>query len=267
MISTHKITKRKKSLYLRNAEQLTSKTPKNMSTLPEIRAKLTNNIDGVIRGVRPDVNLEAPFYAINWLSTRAKLMYYFYLLLASGTVKKTGGIAFFKADVTETILGDVAGRRDSLLIVYYPRGQSFKTLMESTYFKIVSIFRILAVTKFTFGFSHKIAIDSTSKKEDKLNYALHYFKSEKDGKAIFQELAQILRDDITIKYGGQIVATLNSQAKNKPIEQVPNLMDGLYVFQSAKETSLRNLFASEAYQAFLEGLQTSYICLLKRTLV
>ena len=238
-----------------------------MSTSPEIRAKLTSNIDGVIRAVRPDINLEEPFYAINWLSTRAQWLYYVYLFLASGTVKKTGGVAFFKANVTETIIGDIAGRRDSLLIVYYPRGQAFKALMESTYFKIVSIFRILSVTKFTFGFTHKIAIDSTSKKEDKLNYALHYFKSEKEGKELFQQLEQILPDDIAIKYSGQTIATLNSQAKNKPIEQVPNLMDGLYVFQSANETSLRNLFASNAYQAFLEGLQTSFICLLKRTLI
>ncbi len=235
-----------------------------MSTLPEIRGKVTSNIDVLIRATQPAINLDEPFYAINWFSTKVEWLYHFYNFLAIRSVKKIGGIAFFKAKVTETIIDDADGRRDLILIVHYPGGQQFKSLMESTYFKIVSIFRVFSVKKFTFGFTHKLVADPISKKEDNLFYAIHHYKTNKDKKENLQAVQAILPEDITIKYAGQVIATLNSQEKNKPVEPIPNLMDGLFIFQSSKEDSLQSLFATKGYKAVLETLQSSHISLLNR---
>ena len=140
-----------------------------MSQNSEIRASVTKSTDILIRGINADINLKEPFYAINWFSTKREWLYHFYNFLAARSVIKIGGKAFFKAGVGETIIDDSGnGKRELLLIVRYPGGLQFKSLMESTYFKMVSILRILSVRKFTFGFTHKIEADKTSQKSDKL---------------------------------------------------------------------------------------------------
>jgi len=238
-----------------------------MNTFPEIRGKVTSNIDVLIRATRPEINLNEPFYAVNWFSTKVEWLYHFYNFLAIRSVKKIGGKAFFKAKVTETIVDDSNGRRDLILIVHYPGGQEFKSLMEATYFKIVSIFRVFSVEKFTFGFTHKLVADPTSTKEDGLYYAIHHYKTTNDMEQTLQTIQAILPKDISIKYAGQVIATLNSQAKNKPLEQIPNLMDGLFIFQSSKEDSLQSLFSANAYKDVLETFQSSHISLLNRITV
>ena len=238
-----------------------------MSSFPEIRGKVTSKIDVVIRATQEEINLEEPFYAINWFSTKVEWLYHFYNFLAIRSVKKIGGIAFFKAKVTETILDDSNGRRDLILIVHYPGGQQFKSLMEATYFKMVSIFRILSVEKFTFGFTHKLVVDATSKKEDNLYYAIHHYKTNNDAKQTLQAIQAILPKEISIKYAGHVIATLNSQEKNKTLEPIPNLMDGLFIFQSSNEGSLQNLFSTIAYKNVLGTLQSSHISLLNRIAV
>ena len=100
-----------------------------------------------------------------------------------------------------------------------------------------------------------------------MHYAIHHFKSDKKGEEIFNQLQQILPTEITVKYGGHIIATLNSQEANKSVEQIPNLMDGVYIFQSPDETNLRDFLTSEAYQKFIESLQSSHISLLNRIAV
>jgi hypothetical protein len=235
-----------------------------MKERQEITAKVTNKLDVIIRATRPGINLEESFYAINWFSTKVEWLYHFYNFLASKSVIKIGGAAFFKARVTEIILDELQGKRELILIVRYPGGQNFKALLESTYFKVVSIFRVLSVTDFTFGFTHKIESDPNSKIEDGLHYAIHHFKTTKKTDEILKNIQAVLPKNIRIKYSGHTIASLNSQEKNKAMSQIPNLMDGLYIFQSPEEENLRALFKSDAYQTFLSTFQSSHISLLNR---
>ncbi len=238
-----------------------------MSEFSEIRGRVTSKIDVLIRANQPDINLDEPLYAINWFSTKTAWIYHFYNFLASRSVRKIGGRAFFKGEVTETILDESDTRRDLILIIRYPDGQSFKALMESTYFKMVSIFRILSVKRFTFGFTHKLVADTQTKKEDNLSYAIHHFKVDKNDKNLLDKIQNDLSDNISIKYAGQVVATLNSQEKNQPVQQIPTLMDGVLIYQSSDDDQLRSFFDSEKYQAFLKNFQSSHISLLKRIAV
>ena len=236
-----------------------------MSKDSEIRAKVTKSTDVLIKGINPNINLTEPFYAINWFSTKREWLYHFYNFLAGRSVHKIGGKAFFKASVGETIIDDSGnGKRDFLLIVSYPGGRQFKSLMESTYFKLVSILRILSVRKFTFGFTHKIEAEVTSQKSDALHYAIHYFDTPQASTEIIQKIKELLPQHILVKYSGQTIANLFKQEKDKEAEQVPNLMSGLVLLQAAKEEELRTLFQSKAYNDILQQSGHNFIGLLNR---
>ena len=235
-----------------------------MHNYSEIRAQVTKKMDVLIRANQPDIDLNTPIYAINWFSTKIEWLYHFYNLLASRSLIKVKGRALFKGKVTETLIDDHQGRRDLLLIVRYPSGQNFKELMQSTYFKTVSIFRIMSVKKFTFGFTHKIAVETKSRKSDKLHYAIHHFKVDQEAPQVLHEIQTSTPDNISIKYGGHIIADLLSQKKDKEPRQVPNLMDAIVIYQSQSEDELRSYLKSESYQGILEKLPSNHISLLNR---
>ena len=235
-----------------------------MNNLPEISGKVTNNIDVLIRANRVGVNLNEPFYAINWFSTKMEWMYHLYNFLAARSVIGVGGTPFFKAKVTETIVDTSNSKRELLLIVRYPGGQQFKSLMQSTYFKMVSVFRIFAVANFTFGFTHKLAADEISKKSDGLYYALHHFKSDNRVEEILQKIQQLMPASITSKYAGQMIANLYSQEKNKEPDQIPNLMDAIVVFQAQTEEELRAFLSSASYRTILDMTPTNHVSFLNR---
>ena len=237
-----------------------------MHSHSEITGKVTSKIDVLIRANQPDIDLNTPFFAINWFSTKVESLYHFYNFLAVRSVKKIGGEAFFKGKVTETLVDDNQSRRDLILIVKYPGGLNFKALMQSTYFKAVSIFRIMSVNKFTFGFTHKIAADTQSKKSDGLKYAIHHFKVNEDAIETLEKIQQTIPETISIQYAGHMVANLYSQEKGKEPQQIPNLMDALVIYQSNSEEALRSFLETESYKNILNELPSNHISLLNRIL-
>lgn len=237
-----------------------------MKSNPEIRVKITANLDVIIRANRPDINLETPFYAVNWFSTKAAWLYHFYNFLAFRSLRKAGGTAFFKAKVTETILDDANAKRDFLLIVRYLGGHQFKSLVETTYFKIVSVFRIISVKNFTFGFTQNLTEDHDSKKSDGFYYGLHHFKTNNNIGKIMQQVLKTRPEEIEVKYAGIMIANMYNQPKDESAVQVPNLMDAILLFQARSEEDLRRYFASEAYHKIIEALPANFISLVKRLL-
>ena len=236
-----------------------------MSQNSEIRARITKNTEVLIRATKPEVNLTEPLYAINWFSTKVEWLYHLYNFLAARSVLKIGGLPYFKASVGETIIDDKgSGRRDLLLIVRYPSGEKFKSMMESTYFKLVSVFRMFAVRKFTFGFTHKIDAESASQKSDDLYYAIHYFKTDDDSAGFISKIKELLPLTIVIKYSGCTTAYLLSQEKGKEARQVPHLMSGLVVLQAPTKEGLLTLFSSAEYINLLQHSDNNFISLLNR---
>jgi len=238
-----------------------------MTEFNEIRAKVTSSINVIIRATKKDINLNEPLYAINWFSTKSEWMYHLYNILAIRSVRKIGGKAIFKAKVKKTIIDEANGKRDLILIVRYPTGQNFKSLMESTYFKIVSVFRILSVSKFTFCFTHKLEIETESKKQNKRHFAVHHYKTEMDYKSILEQFKLLMPENISIKYSGYAVATLNKEEHGKPIEQIPNLMDAIIIYHANEEKTLIDFFADDRYKKIQERFQSSNISLLNRITV
>lgn len=235
-----------------------------MTNPNEIIARVTNSTSVHIRANSSEINLDEPMYAINWFSTKMEWLYHFYNILAFGSVKKVGGKALFKGKITETILDENKSTRELLLIVRYPGGQNFKQLMESTWFKMVSIFRMLSVKKFTFGFTHKRIWDDSSAFKDNLQYAVHHFKTDQLDETLFSTFSQHAGGKVNIKYAGVMVAELLVQQNQEPAKAVPNLMDGLVIFEAKSKDLLREMFTSVAYQNLINGLDSSYIGLLNR---
>lgn len=231
----------------------------------EIKCDVTKSTKVLIKAKAKAVDLNEPLYAINWFSTKTEWVYHFYNFLASRSVLKIGGKAFFKGKIEKTILDENNASRELILIVYYPSGNNFKHLMESTYFKLVSVFRMLSVKKFSFGFTQK-QIASESNLEDHLAYVVHHFKTSIIEPSFFNQFEVLLKGNIKITYAGKMIASLITKTENKEEERVPNLMDGIVIFESGDESEILRMIASEEYQSLIKELDTSYIGTLKRTL-
>jgi len=231
----------------------------------EIKCNVTKSTQVLIKANSSTANLDEPLYAINWFSTKVEWMYHFYNFLASRSVLKVGGEAFFKGKITKTILDNNKASRDLILIVRYPEGQSFKALIESAYFKLVSVFRTMSVKKFSFGFTQK-QMANDSKVTENLAYVIHHFKSPIIDDSVFSRATDLLERDVKIKYAGKTVAQLFIQEVNKDRKQVPNLMDGLLIYESTSEDEILKMISAPEYQSFIKEIDTSYIGTIKRVL-
>jgi len=97
-----------------------------------------------------------------------------------------------------------------------------------------------------------------------LFYAIHHFKSKIEIKDTLKEINQNLPNGISIKYAGRIIANLNSQKEGSEVEQIPNLMDAVIIFQARDENNLRNIFSTNVYKNILNTLESSHVSLLDR---
>jgi len=237
-----------------------------MENKNEMVGNVTGKMKAIIRANHESTDLNTTFYAINWFSTKIEWMYHFYNFLATRSVLKVGAKPFFKGKVSKTFLDENDTGRELILIVKYPGGQNFIKLMEDTYFKLVSIFRILSVKNFTFGFTKKESLDNNSFLEDRLSYAIHHFKMVDIDQSFFEKFNQLVNHNIQIKYAGFMVAQLYSQKVPAPAEAIPNLMDGLVIFEAQSEELIQEMFNSEVYQNLIKELDSSYIGFLDRIL-
>ncbi len=232
----------------------------------DITCSISTSSKVLIKANAANVDLNEPLYAINWFSTKVEWLYHLYNFMAAKSLAKVGGRAFFKAKITKTVLDEKNVARDLILIVRYPGGQSFKALLQTTYFKIVSILRIMAVKDFSFGFTQQRILNDASSVNDGLCYAVHHFKSSKTGDSLFSKFNDLLGDKVRVKYAGAMVAQLFSQQNSDPPKQVPNLMDGLVLFESDTELEISRMLDSPAYKSLIQELESSYIGHIKRTL-
>ena len=231
-----------------------------------LQAKITSTSYVYIQSVNESVPLSEPIYAINWFNTKNLWLYNFYNLLASISVKSIGGKAFFKGRSEEVLMGDRGHHRDVLLIVNYPNANQFKKMLESTYFKLVSLLRMLAVKRFTFGFTKRTDLEIVPPLDSDMNssYAIHHYKGNNDIAKKVEQL--VLNSGVNIHYAGRISSLLFSGDKLKANKQVNCLMDGLILLKADSSEQLKNLVKSENYQAIIGQTESSFITTLNRML-
>ena len=142
-----------------------------------ISANITSSTDVIIRSEFEEHSLDKQLIAVNWFDTRIEWLYHLYNYLASRSVLKVGGRPLFKAKTVNDIRSN-NGKRSIMLIVQYPDGTAFKQLLESTYFKIVSLLRMRAVKSFTFSFTHAVVKPDFKRKF--AHYIIHHFDKSQD---------------------------------------------------------------------------------------
>ena len=225
--------------------------------MKELTAHVTKSTKIIIKS--QSGQLDEKIIAVNWFDTRIGWLYNIYNLLAARSVFKVGGQPLFKGKIIEDITGR-KGRRDLLLIVRYPNAVAFKTLVESTYFKVVSLLRINAVKRFTFSFTQPYL--KPKFKIKRAHYLIHHFTSDTD---MAKPLESILKEEqnIEIIYSGSSFAYL-FQKNEKGEKQVPAIVDNIAIYSSDERSLLVDYINSENYKnQFVEG-QFGYAGLLKR---
>jgi uncharacterized protein (DUF1330 family) len=221
-------------------------------------AKITKSTSVFIRSSDPDYSLAKPVYAINWFNTRFLWLYNFYNMLGSVSVKKVGGTPIFKGRVKTVLHGEADHRRDVVLLVNYPAIENFRQMLESRYFQLVSVLRMLAVKEFTFGFSKPTIKVSgfTATNENKV-YAMHHYQGDID---IAESVVKIIENSsVGIFYSGRITSLLFAGD-----EQVPCLMTGMILLEADNEDQIEAIMADKAYMGIVEETKSSFIATLSR---
>lgn len=233
-----------------------------------LEIKIDKKISVFIQAVKNTVEFDRPVFAINWFNTRWLWLYNIYNFLALRSVVKVQGKPFFKGLTQEVLHGEKEFRRDVLLIVEYPSSNAFKSMVESTYFQVVSLLRIAAVKSFGFGFFFPETTLNAPDKDDDSVYCFHHF-SVADQTEIDRTLKQ-LKDivnqsefDVEPIFEGGLGAHLYSgNLKNK--KQLPCLMDAAVVIKAKSNDALKQLIVQNDYQSLIQQTSHSFVAVVAR---
>ncbi len=228
-----------------------------------IKARISQNMSVFIRSVDADYALGEPVYAVNWFDTRLLWLYNFYNLLGGFSVRKVGGKPLFKGRVNKALYGDAETGRDVLLLVRYPAADNFRQMLESRFFQVVSLLRILAVKAFSFGFSRRTDATAAALNENADSaFAVHHYRSKLDIVGKLRPIAS--RFDVDIYFAGRITALLASGDAVEINEDVPCLMDGAVLLRAEYPDTIASLVKSDDYRKIIEQTSNSFIATMDR---
>ena len=243
-----------------------------METKHSLKEEIAFGNYALIKPVIKNTDFNHPVYAINWFNTNPKWIYNFYNFLAARSVFKVGGKVFFKGEMIKPFQGADEDSRDMLLIVNYPSGFKFLELIKGRYFQWISIFRIIAVRKFSFGFTSRLdsekTLENTYSNFNKSKvYVMIHFKAHQPLSNFLPQLNLITEsNNIKIHFAGQISSLLYSGDKGGKETQVPCLFDGIILLEGNSDAQLQAAMVKENYQNLIGEFESSYIAFLKRTL-
>jgi len=227
-----------------------------------VRANIAGSTHVRIERIGDSVSWDHKVHAINWFNSRFLFVYNFYNFLAARSVKKVGGVPLFKGRLLSQVIGNVFDQRGVLLIVEYPSPKHFRSMLENTYFKLVSVVRALAVQRFTFCLSHVMNEPEFPDSTDSFSYAVHHFRGSGNS---MSQLVDCLREAnmhvVFCSLKTHELVTVSASGESTP---VPALMDGIILFHCADEASLRALVSSPSYRANMDNCETSFVGLFQR---
>lgn len=243
----------------------TDKTQAVNEAVDSIQAKIFKQIYVNIERLDASMPWSNKVHAINWFNTRSLPLYNFYNMAASRSVVAVGGVPIFKGRLTKRLLGTDEDQRSVLLLVQYPSPENFKTMLENTYFKLVSVFRSAAVKQFTFCLSNKIVGDGDVLENDSnYHYAVHHFRGESP--VISKAQTAISSTDIEMVFASVKTHRLVSTNGAEDVTPVPDIIDGIMLFRAINSTALENTLQSDQYKSVVEDTDASFIALMNRLL-
>jgi len=235
------------------------------SEAESIRATITSKLHVQIDRLNEQTPWTQEIHAVNWFNTRWLPLYNFYNRVASRSVAAVGGKPVFKGRLTKTLVGNDQDLRTVLLIVNYPSPLSFQTMLENTYFKIVSLLRAAAVKQFTFCFTQRIdRIDSFPVIDHSYHYAIHHFRGDEHVNTVAKNAPR--PSDVELIFSSVKTHQLKTVSSNGKTTPVPDLMDGVLLYRATDASSLEAMASSEQYQSLIKQTDSSFIGLLDRLL-
>lgn len=228
-----------------------------------IQATIVGKTHVRIQRLNNDTDWNQTVHAINWFDARQLQLYNFYNSLAARSVHKVGGVPIFKGRLLSQQFGSDKDKRQVLLLVKYPSPKDFKNMLGDTYFKCVSLFRKLAVKRFTFCLSHKVGAEDIPKERGRFdNYGVHHFRGDINTLELIQ--SSLKQNSIDVSFSSLKTHQLFIVSGNNDPEAVPAIMDGIVLFRCQDETTLYNIVNSEPYKRSLEHSKSSYVGLYQR---
>ena len=228
-----------------------------------IRAMITGKLYVEIDRLSNQTPWTQEIHAVNWFNTRWLPLYNFYNSVANRSVLAVGGTPIFKGRLTKTLVGSDQDLRNVLLIVKYPSPVSFQTMLENTYFKIVSLLRTAAVKQFTFCFTKRINGSKNFPLENQVySYAIHHFRGHEHVNVL--ALEALLPEEVELIFSSvktHKLKTVKSDGESTPI---PDLMDGVLLYRTINSSRLEDMVASKSYLSLIEQTDSSFIGLLDR---
>ena len=233
---------------------------------------ITGSLRAEIVGNADDIN--GPLFAINWFDTRLAFVYHFYNLLAAQRVFRIGGKLLFKGKCKQTIAGNPEMARQFLLIVRYPSGTRFLDLLADRIFRLMSVFRIMAVKRFSFVFHKRRQIHETPEAGQSFDshdcYAVLHFKTPPDG-SVEDQFSKL--DNIAAAHqaeiffagsrAGQVVLTKISTGKQDPMSFIT---DTTVLMKTENPQTMAALFAAAEMKDFLDATPEHFASYVKRTM-
>ena len=233
------------------------------SSEDSIRANIVGNTYVSIQRLNNSIVWEHPIHAINWFNTRQLQLYNFYNLIASRSVKKVGGIPLFKGHLMSRLYGSDEDQRQVLLLVKYPAPVNFRNMLENTYFKLVSIVRVVAVKEFSFCLSHIVdEAQIAQKTNDSEHYGVHHFRGNASTLEVIR--SSLANWEIDIAFSSMKSHELYKVTGKNDAVPVPVVMDGIVLFKCKDEETLKRIVESKVYQACIQQSQSSFVGLYKR---
>jgi len=227
-----------------------------------LTTKLMGSLQAIIAGVDETAPLEDPLFAVNWFDTKSAWLYYIYNVFAAASVKAVGGEVVIKGKVASVLTGDAQDRRDMLLIVRYPSGSRFLQMLRSRYFQLVSLMRVTAVSRFTFGFTQPTVPKTAKPDADKaLAYSICHFR----GADVSVELTELASQHGAVPvYGGKLAARLGTQKAGADKVDVPCLMDGTVILQATNPDAFKDILSDPDFAAVAEKPEGLFIATFER---
>ncbi|MGK5094824.1 hypothetical protein WDW89_22790 [Deltaproteobacteria bacterium TL4] len=240
-------------------------------TKPLISQNISKYLKVAVQGITNDVDLNTPLWAINWFDLRSKRSYDFYNILAQPFLLKVKGRAHFKGHLLKKLEGYTHYDREMLLIVYYPGADSFLTMVTKKAFQALSLFRLLGVRHFVFGFTERMDAgplppEMPRKYKGKSIYLVHHFQVETTALPHFHENLPTLTEKYgtVLHFAGSTKGRLGTIKGKSEVKTVPFFMDGIFVIKAPDQAAVAKLLEDPVYQNFRNQAKTNSLYLFGR---
>ena len=231
-----------------------------------VERQITSSMKMILRG--DPQHLSEPLFAINWFDTRPAWLYHLYNFLASSRLKKIGGRAYFKGQVTRTLSGDETIARKHLLIVNYPSANHFLSLVADKVFLAFSVLRMLSVRRFSFVMHRRLEEKELPQGSDRV-YAVVHFAADEPQTVVqsIETTASDLNIDVAFKGQESVRVFTESQKKDSPVTE--NAMEfvtpSTMLLAAVNDEQLVECFRGDVMQNALASTTQHYAALLRRS--